>query len=347
MNGLLAVVADRRRRLVDAAKPALWEMATRRAAVRGFAVMRVGFSLVLIILLVGNAGGVSRLWTPDAPFSHDLARAYLRQARSFSVFTLSAVPMWTIGMLVLTGAVAVAFGLGWRTRVMAPLLAVLVFSLQERNPFITDGGDNLMRILLIYLVLADTGACWSLDARRRARRPANSESIRWQLGTLLHNAALVLVIFQIIVVYEVAGLAKVRGSLWQNGTAIYYVLRDAQFSPWPELSRLVWQSSLVVNALTWGTVLFQVSFPLLMLRTLSRRLALAAAFGLHSGIGLLMGLPLFSATMLLAEAVLVTNREWERIADLVLRWRATRASPRPAADGRPLGQTASAAAPSS
>src|SRR5213079_293796 len=138
-----------------------------------------------------------------------------------SVFTLSAAPAWTVGMLALMGAATVAFGLGWRTRAMAPLLAVLFFSLTERNPLITDGGDNLLRIILIYLVLADCGGCWSLDARRRGRRPVRQDSVRWQVGTVLHNAALVLVVFQVVVVYEVAGMAKVRGPLWQNGTAIY------------------------------------------------------------------------------------------------------------------------------
>ena len=317
-------------RLRDQLRTGLARVAGRRAAPYGFAVVRIGFGLVVLALLAVNVRDAGRLFGAAAPFDLGLDRDYLGVNGSFSLFALSGSPLWTSTLLALTAATAAAFTLGWRTRLATPLLAVLVFSLQERNPYITDGGDNLLRILLVYLVLADCGACWSLDARRRVA-PATGTT-RWQLGSLLHNAALALMVFQVCVVYETAGLAKVQGSKWQDGTAVYYVLRDAQFATWPGVSRLVSQDALVVNLLTWGTVLLQVAFPLLLMRTWTRRTALLGTTGFHLGIGLLMGLPLFSATMILAEAVLVSDRTWGWLGQTVsrrIRSSSAAGSPRP------------------
>lgn len=322
----LAIVRERREVVGGRLRTALLQVVTRRAAPYGFAVIRIGFGVVTLVLLVLNGRSADRLWGPSGPFDLELDRHYLALSGSFSLFALSGASWWTTGLLALTAATAGAFMLGWHTRLACPMLALLVFSLQERNPYITDGGDNLLRILLVYLIFADCGARWSLDARRQ--QPPDPGSVRWQLGSVLHNAALALVVFQVCVVYETAGLAKVQGPKWQDGTAIYYVLRDAQFATWPGISRLVSQDAVLVNLLTWGTVLLQVAFPLLLLRTWTRRAALAATTSFHLGIGLLMGLPLFSATMILSEAVLVSDRAWEALGRAVGRTiRSGRAGP--------------------
>jgi hypothetical protein len=47
-----------------------------------------------------------------------------------------------------------------------------VLSLQNRSIFMGDGGDNVIHLLAIYLVLTRCARVWSLDARRAARNAA-------------------------------------------------------------------------------------------------------------------------------------------------------------------------------
>lgn len=50
-----------------------------------------------------------------------------------------------------------------------------LISVENRNPLVGDGGDNVMRIMVIYLVFTRCAQVWSLDARRAAsRRPKDS-----------------------------------------------------------------------------------------------------------------------------------------------------------------------------
>ena len=68
--------------------------------------------------------------------------------------------------------------LGWRTRTMSVLFMVGVLSLQNRSIFMGDGGDNVIHLMAIYLVLTRCGQVWSLDARRAAPRRAGGTRAR-------------------------------------------------------------------------------------------------------------------------------------------------------------------------
>ena len=71
-------------------------------------------------------------------------------------------------------AVAVAFVLGWRTRIMGILLYVGLLSLYHRNISSNCGPDQLMMITAFYMMLSPCGAAFSLDARRASRRGGQS-----------------------------------------------------------------------------------------------------------------------------------------------------------------------------
>ena len=66
--------------------------------------------------------------------------------------------------------------LGWRTRTMSVLFMVGVLSLQNRSIFMGDGGDNVIHLMAIYLVLTRCGQVWSLDARRAGARGERSRA---------------------------------------------------------------------------------------------------------------------------------------------------------------------------
>jgi hypothetical protein len=123
------------------------------------------------------------------------------------------------------------------------------------------------------------------------------------LGSMVHHCAMAVIAAQVVLVYTTAGLYKVQGPRWQDGTALYYPLHLDYFTPWPALSGLLGSSMLVVFALSYGTVLAQVGFPFTLWSRRLKNVLLALMVAEHLAIAVLLGLPIFSLAMIAADAV--------------------------------------------
>jgi predicted DCC family thiol-disulfide oxidoreductase YuxK len=216
--------------------------------------------------------------------------------------------------------------LGWYTRVTSVLFAVVVTSFHGRYIFMTDGGDNLIALMALYLPFTDCGRRWSLDAHRRAlgtyphrakqpvpdrpaRLPARQQAILGQrmLSTLLHNCGMFVIAAQVCILYGAAGLYKVQGSEWRDGTALHYVLNLDLFRPWPALSHAVDTHQPLIAVAGFLTVLVQVAFPFTLFSRL-KYVMLVLLVSMHLGIAVLLGLPTFSGAMIVADAVFLSDR---------------------------------------
>ncbi|MFC5903795.1 HTTM domain-containing protein [Streptomyces zhihengii] len=123
------------------------------------------------------------------------------------------------------------------------------------------------------------------------------------LANLLHNAALVVIMAEVCLIYATAGWYKIQGSRWQDGTALYYPLKLEYFTPWPALSDLLAASGLLVLVLTYATVFVQVAFPFTLFNRKVKNVLLVAMILEHAGIAVILGLPFFSLAMIAADAV--------------------------------------------
>lgn len=214
---------------------------------------------------------------------------------------------------------AVLWLLGWRTRYVTPILYVLWRSLDDRNPLLADGGDNLVALLMFYACFADVSARGSLDARFHPRR--EPLTLFDKCAGMLHNAALLAMLVQVCVLYAVAGLTKVQGTAWRDGTAIYYAFRTAEFS-WPGFSEFVYSSPIVVTILSYATVAVQISFPFCVtLNAHSRRVILLLAIGFHLGVGAFMGLVTFASFMIAADLLFIPDEDYQRWGGYLTRLR--------------------------
>lgn len=204
---------------------------------------------------------------------------------------------WGIHLvLLLMLAAALMLMMGAATR-QATLLALITFWLVGmRNEALGDGGDNIIRIILFYMLLF-------LPAS--APDPQGVRTRTW-----LHNIGVLAVILQVIVVYSVAGLSKVMGELWTNGTAMYYIAQVDWFTTpyFRELFKNVWLAPLAA----YGTLIYQISFPFLALSRY-RLLLFAVGIAFHLGIAVMMGLITFSAIMIALELFLIANRDYVRL----------------------------------
>ncbi len=111
-------------------------------------------------------GGGSRLreyphrheiWGPDSLWTPALATQLFDQTGWFSILTLSDSLLYFEGCYALAVVTCALFMLGWRPRAMSIVFAVVVASFPARAIFMTDGGDNLMLVMALYLCLTACG----------------------------------------------------------------------------------------------------------------------------------------------------------------------------------------------
>ncbi|MFJ5092946.1 HTTM domain-containing protein [Streptomyces sp. NPDC088557] len=153
--------------------------------------------------------------------------------------------------------------------------------------------------VLLWVLWLGNGLWWLV--RRQA--PDEPRTLLDALANLAHNAALLVLMAEVCLIYATAGWYKIQGSRWQDGTALFYPLNLDYFTPWPALSELLGTSGTMVMLLTYGTVLVQVAFPFTLFHRKVKNVLLVAMMLEHAGIAVLLGLPVFSLAMISADAV--------------------------------------------
>ncbi|WP_370748099.1 HTTM domain-containing protein [Streptomyces sp. MnatMP-M17] len=136
------------------------------------AVVRIGFAGTWLLFLLWELPNRRELYGPDGPWSWDMARQLIARNGAFTGLMWSDSTVWfeiVFAVAVLSSALLLV---GWHTRTMSVVFMFGVLSLQNRSIFMGDGGDNVIHLMAIYLVLTRCGQVWSLDARRAARTTA-------------------------------------------------------------------------------------------------------------------------------------------------------------------------------
>ncbi|GIH22299.1 hypothetical protein Aph01nite_06090 [Acrocarpospora phusangensis] len=319
MSGPVSVVRSLEAELRGRARDALEWLSGERHGCYGLALVRIGYGVILLAMLLVNYADRRLLWGPESPWTPDLFRETLAVDGTFSVFAFSDSPivfeMLYHGFIV----VVILFILGWRGRWITPVLTVMVWSWHQREPWVLDGGDNLMMLMMIYFVLTDMSARWSLDARRRDGWLAEP-SVGRSMATVLHNCGLIAAMIQVCVVYMNAGLLKVQGEVWQQGIALYYTLRIEESQLFPALNELLWRNPWFVTVGTYTAVFVQLLFPFLMLNKVTRRLGLVVVMSMHMGIAVVMALPFFSLTMIASDLLFIRTATYVRLSGVVRTW---------------------------
>ncbi|MFJ3702623.1 MULTISPECIES: HTTM domain-containing protein [Streptomyces] len=137
------------------------------------AVVRIGVSLTSLLFLLREWPHRHELYGPDGPWSWGMARRLISNNDAFTALMWSDSTIWFETVYALTLVSAALLTVGWRTRATSVLFMAGVLSLQNRSIFMGDGGDNVIHLMALYLVLTRCARVWSLDARRKAREAAH------------------------------------------------------------------------------------------------------------------------------------------------------------------------------
>ena len=183
-----------------------------------------------------------------------------------------------------------------------PLAAVVSFlglvTAANRAPLNVFGLDDTLGMLLVPLVIGPSGARLSVD-----RLLAGPGRGRGGEPSIRATIALRLLQVHLCVVYLFSGAGKLFGASWWEGTALWGAIANDRYRTL-DLRGLAGHP-LVVNALTLGTLWWEVSYAALVWPRLTRRLCLALAVLVHLGIGLAMGMMEFGLAMIAANLAFV------------------------------------------
>src|SRR5262249_41713597 len=180
------------------------------------ALLRIALGLLVATDLADRLSDFHAFYTADGliPAAHEAVHRGLQ----WSLFNLTTSRQATLALFLTGFPLALAFALGYRTRVAGPLLWAFVMSLQIRNLHICDGGDAVLCALLFWSMFTDMGAAFSLDVRL-GRRPAQA----W-----VPAAGLRFLQLQVALIYLVTFFAK-SGPTWHDGTAVYRALVNSDW----------------------------------------------------------------------------------------------------------------------
>ncbi|MDB5340066.1 MAG: hypothetical protein JWN70_5685 [Planctomycetaceae bacterium] len=217
----------------------------------------------------------------------------------------SPAVLWTVHGLAL--AVCLLFMLGVWTRVTSVLTCLITLSYAHRAPEAMYGLDQINGFLSLYLAIAylgitPKGSAYSLDrwwTSRNQPRPLPPAS-----PSITANIATRLIQVHMCVLYLFAGLSKLQGEAWWDGTAIWGAMANLEY----QSLDMLWlvHHPWIVNLMTHVTVAWEITYIALIWGRLTRPIVLALAIPVHLGICCCLGMMTFGSIMLIANLAFVS-----------------------------------------
>lgn len=281
---------------------------------RSLALYRVLLGCVLLYDIAARLSEARAFYTdrgllPRAPYVEQLKGRW-SWSWSCSLHLLSGEASVQYVLFALAALCALAFLAGYRTRLATLGSLLLLISLHNRNPFVTNSGDLLMRVLMFWTLFLPVGAAYSLDRARAARgalrRPPEATYV---------SAGTAAFILQVCVVYWFTAALKSGTAWWHEGSALYYALSIDYLTT--NLGRLLLSFPALLAGLSYFTVVFEALGPALLF--LPRwngpvRTAVVVAFVMfHLGMTPLLTLGTFPFVCAAMWSALLPPWFWERV----------------------------------
>jgi len=279
------------------------------------ALFRIVFGLLMLDQAIFHIGPDVLDWLgPHAITSADAVHQYWwNNEPRFDVFMI--VPNTDNGTYFVWGIfIAAAFlvTIGFKTRAASIVCALILISVNNRQPFALNGGDAMMRTLCGYLCFTEAGAAFSVDRLiQRWKNPVFGEEGRPRLCAPWGQR---MIQVQLSITYWSTFCAKISGAQWLDGTAVYYAthLDDMIMNPMPLYDNLVF-----CKFLTWYTLFFEgAMWSLVWIREL-RYFILAGTLVMHIGIDHSINLPIFEWVFMTAFLTFIYPEDLTKLMELI------------------------------
>ena len=340
---------------------------------RALGVFRIALALVLLWdLLVYRLPGVSAFYTDGGVLPRSTLAEAFPLLEAVSIHALSGSAWAQTGLLALAACAAVCLLVGYRTRLATVVSLTLLASLYARNPYVINGGNTVLVVVLFVSLSLPLDARWSLGAGRRRgetdrgdgdgddgngdgdsdgngygdsdgdgnggaadRAAAGADPRRCSVGTAV-------TLLTLVSIYTVNAVAKYRSDAWMSGGAVAQIFQLSEFVV--RLGPFVAEHAAILETVNWlWTALLSASV-LLVVATGRLRTGVVLAFvSAHLGMAATMRLGVFPFVMISILLLFLPPGVWTLVESVTV---TLRGSSRPAeADSAYRGDGGSAAGP--
>jgi predicted DCC family thiol-disulfide oxidoreductase YuxK len=277
---------------------AVWSLDTR-----SLAVFRIGLASIILVDLVNRARDLTAHYA-DAGI---LPRATLWNWMYWylSPHMISGSVYFEAALFLIAGCFACMLLVGYKTRLATAVTWFLLCSLLVRNPFVSNAGDGLLRLLLLWGIFLPLGASYAVDSILAvSKRPYQ-----------VYSVGSVALILQMVTMYVVTALLKTGVEWHADATAAYYALNyDQIVRPFGLFLRqfptlLMVCTRLVFLLEQYGPLLFFVPFATAQIRMLGVILFML----FHLSLTILFHLGGFPWVGLVGLAALIPGWFWDKV----------------------------------
>jgi hypothetical protein len=250
----------------------------------------------------------------------------------FSIYLACSTPGEVKTMMALHLAVCVLLAVGWHTRLMHVLAALLLVSINSRNIMLENGGWVVLTELTVWTMFLPLGRRFSVDAviaSLRARRETTAAALNDYESPArdtrpVISLAVAALIFQWVVIYYFNVVHK-TGHEWRDGTAVYYFFQQDRMVTLLGAWLRDYLPVAVFKVMTYSALVMESAIALLLaspFRTpFFRMVAWGLCCALHLSIDSVVQLGPFSWAMVTMFWVLIPREAWEHLAPkLAARW---------------------------
>ena len=209
-----------------------------------------------------------------------------------SVFMVTGYSDAAIGLirgLGLAGGLGLWLGIFPRCAAFCAWLATVSYC--WRNMDILYSGDNLIRIGTFFLIFARSDGALSLPREMRRRFFSQTAPNAADYPCLVPAWPQRILQLQLCILYLAAGIWKATGPTWRNGTAVGLVLQLGEFQRFPIPDFFL--TPIMSQVMTYGTLAFELGFPVLIWIPKLRLPVLLAGLAFHAGLDWAMNVQMF------------------------------------------------------
>lgn len=245
--------------------------------------MRIAVAAVVIADLFIRLSDLRAHYSDEGMWPLHMAQGPGWKNGYWSLHLLNGSTSWQLFLFITQLVFAVFLLLGYYTRMSNLIVWLLYISLHNRNVFVLQAGDDLLRLVLLWGLFLPWHAAYSFDARKKERKIQSS--IVGNLGYLALIAS----------VYFFSVNLKTSEEWRSDGTAVYYALSLEQLRL--PLGDLIYTYPSLLKFFTWMVMAMELAIPLLILwpdkKGSLRFIGFILILILHTGIGLTLYVGLF------------------------------------------------------
>lgn len=202
----------------------------------------------------------------------------------------------------------VLFFFGFGKGLTAFILYVCIEILQSFCPTILNGGDNLLKFIMLYMIFIDSYNYFATKKTSIILKPT--------FFNFTSNIAGYSICIHLCLVYFISAIHKIHADVWFNGIATYYTLSLERFRGTSFNINLA-KNGFFVTLSTYGTILIELFYPVLIWIEKTRKIILVFAVILHIFIYILMMIYDFQIVFIFVQGFFIKNHEWLKLKDIL------------------------------